>query len=63
MSILVKRKNQVKMRWWGQAQCLKPIILATQEAKIGSTGVLGQPKQKSSRDPILTNGWVSWHPN
>jgi hypothetical protein len=42
-----------------QAQWLKPIIPAAQEAEIRRIMVQSQMR-KSLRDPISTNGWVHW---
>jgi hypothetical protein len=55
--MLLKLTNKAKRNSYflklvlGQAQWLKPVILAMSEAKIRRITVQGKPEQKSSRDP------------
>jgi hypothetical protein len=38
----------------------QPVILATQEAEIGTIKIGGQTMQKVWKNPNSTNGWAWW---
>jgi hypothetical protein len=58
---LLWQMDRFKEICWGGEQWLMPIILASQEVKIGRTSISVQHRQKSSRDPISTKkSWAWW---